>query len=59
MNDTQMPSVVQFGTVEQHLIFAAVGNATQFVDGGELKRRQYIHRVRIAGLETGQKYCKN
>lgn len=58
MNDTKMPSIVEYGTNRKHLTSTAVGNVTEFVDGGTAQRRQYIHRVQITGLVTGKQYCK-
>lgn len=51
-------SVVQYGTLETHLENTATGSATVFVDGGQEKRRQYIHRVKLAGLLPRQRYCE-
>ena len=58
MNDTKIPSVVEYGTNSKHLISTALGNGTEFVDGGTAQRRQYIHRVQLTGLVTGKQYCK-
>jgi len=37
-------------------ILKATGTSTLFEDGGELHRTQYIHRVRLAGLQPSSKY---
>jgi len=58
MNDTKMPSVVEYGTSLKHLTSTALGNVREFTDGGTAQRRQYIHRVQLTGLLTGKKYCK-
>lgn len=32
------------------------GDVTKFVDGGDLHRTMYIHRVKLTGLIPGKKY---
>ncbi|OAD52984.1 Iron/zinc purple acid phosphatase-like protein [Eufriesea mexicana] len=52
-NDTQ-ESIVEYGIEE--LIFTATGNSTLFVDGGNEKQKQYIHRVWLRNLTPSTKY---
>jgi len=40
------------------LILRAEGNSTLFVDGGQQKRKQYIHRVWLKNLTPDSKYSK-
>ena len=49
-------STVQYGV--RDLDSEAHGKATLFVDGGSEKRKIYIHRVIINGLEPGTSYGK-
>ncbi|KAE8585857.1 hypothetical protein XENTR_v10021478 [Xenopus tropicalis] len=52
------PSVVKYSTVPGPLLFniSAYGNATQFVDGGFMKRKMFIHRVTLKNLTPTQRY---
>ena len=34
----------------------SVGNVTRFVDGGELKRVQFVHRAAMTGLKPNTTY---
>jgi hypothetical protein len=36
----------------------AIGTSTPFVSGGNEKRKQYIHRVKLPNLTPGRKYSK-
>lgn len=47
-------SIVKYGI--NGLILKASGTSTLFVDGGELQRKEYIHRVRLTGLQPSSKY---
>ncbi|CAH1738472.1 unnamed protein product [Aphis gossypii] len=47
-------SVVKYGI--NGPILKATGSSTLFVDGGELHRTQYIHRVKLTGLQPSSKY---
>lgn len=47
-------SVVKYGI--NGPILKAFGTSTLFVDGGELQRSQYIHRVKLTGLQPSNKY---
>ncbi len=58
MNSTNHSSLVEYGVVETHLNHSATGSAVIFVDGGQTKRQQFIHRVKLTGLLPKQKYCK-
>lgn len=49
-------SVVKYGI--NGPILKALGTSTLFIDGGELHRTQYIHRVRLTGLQPSSKYGK-
>lgn len=40
------------------LILTATGNSTLFVDGGNEKQKQYIHRVWLKNLTPNTKYSK-
>ncbi|KAG8448886.1 hypothetical protein GDO86_015816 [Hymenochirus boettgeri] len=52
------PSVVKFGAVPGTILnILAYGNTTEFVDGGWMKRKLFIHRVNIKGLTPGQRYA--
>ncbi|XP_046382469.1 acid phosphatase type 7 isoform X2 [Ischnura elegans] len=53
MNDTEA-SVVEYGI--GGLILRAIDIPTAFVDGGSLKRKQYIHKVKLVDLQPGTKY---
>ncbi|XP_053577580.1 acid phosphatase type 7 [Bombina bombina] len=52
-------SVVEFSALPGPITFnlSAYGNDTLFVDGGELKRKLFIHRVTLQGLIPGHKYA--
>jgi len=54
-NDTK-ESIVEYGI--GGFILRAEGNSTLFVDGGEKKRKQYIHRVWLKNLTPNSKYSK-
>lgn len=54
-NDTE-ESIVEYGI--GGLVLSAEGNSTLFVDGGQEKRKQYIHRVLLRNLTTDSKYSK-
>lgn len=47
-------SVVKYGI--NGPILKAFGTSTLFIDGGELQHKQYIHRVRLSGLQPSSKY---
>ncbi|XP_034952744.1 acid phosphatase type 7 [Chelonus insularis] len=47
-------SIVEYGI--RGLILKAKGTRTKFIDGGNEKRHQYIHRVYLKDLTPGQKY---
>jgi hypothetical protein len=40
------------------LILRAEGNSTLFIDGGQQKRGQYIHKVWLKNLTPDSKYSK-
>jgi hypothetical protein len=48
---------VKYGIAENHLTETATGSATLFVDGGLARRQQFVHRVKLTGLLSKQKYC--
>ena len=50
-------SIVEYGVVENNITERAIGNATTFIDGGLAKRQQFVHRVKLTGLLSKQKYC--
>lgn len=52
-NDTE-ESIVEYGI--GGLILTAQGNSTLFIDGGNEKQKQYIHRVWLRNLEPNSKY---
>lgn len=52
-NDTN-ESIVKYGI--NGPILKALGTSTLFVDGGELRHSQYIHRVKLTGLQPSSKY---
>ena len=58
MNSTNQSSLVEYGIVKTHLTHTAIGSATVFIDGGEAKRQQFIHRVKLTGLLPKHQYCK-
>nr|XP_006817248.1 PREDICTED: iron/zinc purple acid phosphatase-like protein-like [Saccoglossus kowalevskii] len=47
-------SIVEYGI--NTLNIAVNGSSTTFVDGGEAKHTQYIHNVKLTGLNPGQNY---
>lgn len=47
-------SVVEFGIAG--FVQRATGVAELFVDGGAAKHSQYVHRVRLTGLQPSQRY---
>lgn len=59
MNSTNQESLVEYGTNSYNLTYIATGIATKFVDGGEAKREQFIHRVKLRGLQPDQRYCNS
>jgi hypothetical protein len=54
-NDTQESTVVCW---DDGFIMTAEGTSTLFVSGGNEKRKQYIHRVKMPNLTPGRKYSK-
>jgi hypothetical protein len=54
-NDTQASIVVYW---DNGFIMTANGTPTLFVGGGNEKRKQYIHRVKLPNLTPGRKYSK-
>lgn len=54
-NNTE-ESIVEYGI--EGLILTAVGYSTPFVDGGNEKQVQYIHRVWLKNLTPDSKYGK-
>ena len=57
-NDTK-ESIVVYGTDREKLNLNASGSAIKFVDDGEEKRVQFIHRVILKGLAPETEYCKH
>jgi hypothetical protein len=57
INDTNETSIVKYGIAENHLTETVTGSATLFVDGGLARRQQFVHRVKLTGLLSKQKYC--
>lgn len=53
MNDTKI-SVVEYGI--GGLVKKAKSKPIEFIDGGHHKRRQYIHKVKLRGLQPGRRY---
>lgn len=56
VNDTE-ESLVEYGF--GGFILTANGTCTLFVSGGNEKRKQYIHRVKLPNLARGKKYSKS
>lgn len=54
-NDTEASIVVYW---DNEFIMTANGISTLFVSGGNEKRQQYIHRVKLPNLTPGRKYSK-
>lgn len=54
-SDTE-ESLVEYGIGGFAMV--AKGNRTLFIDGGNEKRSQYIHRVKLSGLAPDTKYSK-
>jgi len=54
-NDTEASIVVYW---DNEFIMTANGISTLFVSGGNEKRKQYIHRVKLPNLTPGRKYSK-
>lgn len=52
-NETPPPTVL-FGP--KSLTEKAVGTTTKFVDTGKEARVQYVHRVKLTGLQPATKY---
>jgi hypothetical protein len=50
-------SVVEYGI--GGLILTANGTSTLFISGGNEKRMQHIHRVKLPNLISGTKYSKS
>ena len=55
--DNPKSSIVEYGFHEESLNLSATGNILEFVDGGKAKRKQYIHKIKLANLSPGKKYC--
>lgn len=53
--DTEGSNVVYWAN---EFIMTANGTSTLFVSGGNEKRKQYIHRVKLPNLTPGTKYSK-
>ncbi|OTF76677.1 hypothetical protein BLA29_001353, partial [Euroglyphus maynei] len=47
--------IVKYGLYYDRLK-TAIGNCTEFIDGGRKQRKHYIHRVRLANLEPSTQY---
>lgn len=47
-------SIVKYGI--NGPILKASGTSTLFVDGGDLHRTEYIHRVKLSGLQPSSQY---
>lgn len=47
-----------FGTLQSFLYANVTGTSFIFEDGGQEKRRQYIHVVKLQPLEPDTQYCK-
>jgi hypothetical protein len=43
---------------DNRFIMTAYGSSTPFISGGNEKRKQYIHRVKLPNLTPGRKYSK-
>jgi hypothetical protein len=43
---------------DKRFIMTANGSSTPFISGGNEKRKQYIHRVKLPNLTPGRKYSK-
>lgn len=54
-NDTEASVVVYW---DNGFIMTVNGTSTLFVSGGNEKRKQYIHRVKLPNLTPGRKYSK-
>ncbi|KAK7104144.1 hypothetical protein V1264_018908 [Littorina saxatilis] len=54
-NDTTT-SMVRYFAMGSSKVMITEGVSRKFTDGGELRRVQYIHRVKLTGLTPGQKY---
>jgi hypothetical protein len=50
-------SIVEYGIGE--LTLTAEGTSTLFISGGNEKRKQYMHRVKLPNLTSGTKYSKS
>lgn len=55
-NDTK-DSIVEYGI--GGFILTARGKSSLFIDGGNEKRKQYIHRVLLKDLTPGSKYSES
>ena len=51
-------SFVEYGMHRSGLNQVKKGTYKAFVDGGKLKRTQYIHRVSLKNLEPDTSYCR-
>ena len=51
-------SVVEFGYDPENLENSVHGTEEVFVDGGDEKRKEYIHRVIFPKLTPKKRYCK-
>lgn len=56
-NDT-VSSVVLYSLAGSSQQLVAEGGSKKFMDYGPLKRVQYVHRVKLTGLQSGQKYSE-
>jgi Purple acid Phosphatase, N-terminal domain len=55
--DNPKSSIVEYGFHEESLNLSATGSIQEFVDGGQAKRKLYIHKIKLAKLSPGRKYC--
>ena len=51
-------SIVEFGSDPENLENSVHGTEEVFVDGGDEKRKEYIHRVIFPKLTPKKRYCK-
>ena len=54
IDDPETDSVVEYGV--NGFILSAVGTREKFIDGGNEKKSQWIHRVKLQDLEPETKY---
>ena len=57
LNKTAKP-MVWYGVHGNYTKNFANGDVTEFTDGGKLKLKRYIHRVRLSGLQPDTEYSK-